>query len=156
MAELDLRTVNVGNLDHLLRTLPRKMTNKHVRRATRQGAAMVRDRIKQIAPVRDRRNLGYRKGNRRPPPGRLRRLVRSKGRRGKRTYTKASVFYPTEGAGHDRKNAFYWRFVNFGTRHMPPQPYIDVAAAQMFRPVVRHTVKEVNTGIRVEMRRAGL
>ena len=148
---VEMQLTNLGNLQQVLDTVPRKVKNKHVRQATLEGAKQVRDYIKLTAPVRDGSSTAYRKGSKRPPPGRLRRLVRARRRRGKRTYEKSVVFYPTEGPGNDPKNAFYWRFVEFGTRHMAPIPFVSVAADTMFRPVVNTVIRRINTGIRNEM-----
>jgi len=151
MADVELQLRNLGNLQDVLKKVPRKVANKHVRQATVEGARRVRDYIKVTAPVRDGSVTAYRKKQQRPPPGRLRRLVKAKTRRGKRGYQKASVYYPTAGAGNDPKNAFYWRFLEFGTKHMPPIPFVSVAADTMFRPVVNHIIKRINTGVRAEM-----
>lgn len=148
---VEMSLENLGNLQEVLRIVPRKVANKHVRQATVEGARKVRDFIKRTAPVRDGSSTAYRKGSKRPPPGRLRKLVKAKTRRGKRGYQKASVFYPTEGKGNDPKNAFYWRYLEFGTRHMAPIPFVSVAADTMFRPTVNHIIKRINTGVRAEM-----
>ena len=113
MAALEVKLEGAEELERLLRQLPVRMRKKHLRRAIRRGIVLVRDQIKTTAPV------GVGPGKVRH--GRLRRLVRIKARRGKRGYLKVSLIYPTEGAEGDPKNAFFWRFVEFGTKFKPIQ-----------------------------------
>ena len=143
----------IDDLNKLLEQLTPKLRKKTLRRAVRKAIVVTRDDIKATAPIRQSHKVvKYRKGIDRPKPGRLRRLVRVKARRGKRTYLKVSLFYPTEGAGNDPKNAFYWRFLEDGTKHMPAQPYILPAVDRTFNRVIRVMTGETRAGIAAELR----
>ncbi len=154
---LEVKLKGFDSVERLLNQLPVKMRNKHLRRATNQAIAVVRNDIKSTAPVRGGDSRSYRRGQKRPKPGRLRRLVRSKARRGKKGYLKASLFYPTPvgTSGNDPKNAFYWRFVEFGTKHMPARHFIDRSVKRTFKRVLRKYVDNVRVGVREEIRKAG-
>lgn len=157
--EMQLR--NLGNLQEVLRQLPTRVASKHVRQGAVEGIRLIRDHIKRTAPVRggDSAYTGIKNRNRitvlkRPPPGRLRRLVKARTRRGKRGYQKASLFYPTEGTARDPNNAFYWRFVQDGTKYIAPQPFVTAAADAQFKPAVNKVIRRINTGVREEMAKA--
>lgn len=142
--------------DELIKTMeniPPRLVKKNLRRATNQGATFVRDEAKRLAP-RD--------------TGRLRKNIKSKGRRGKRTYTKASVFVQVGdrtqqrmiggqfGSGssdfrNNPKDSWYWIFLERGTSEMPPQPFIRPAVDSQFQKVTRHVVRETDQGIKREM-----
>jgi HK97 gp10 family phage protein len=131
-----------------------------VRKATRNGSKIIRDEVRRLAPVRT---------------GRLRKNIMHKGRRGKRTYEKASVFVRTaertqrntvSGAGFgtsqtygsvaesraDKKDAFYWRFVAEGTKYMPPFPFHKIAAERSFNQTVNYVYDETIDGLTKEVR----
>ena len=149
----------IDDLNKLLEQLTPKLRKKVLRRAVRRSIAITRDDIKATAPIRQSgRVIAYRKGERRPKPGRLRRLVRIKARRGKRTYLKVSLFYPTEGAGNDPKNAFYWRFINDGFVNkwsgewIPGTHYVIKSVDRTFNRVIRVMTGETRAGIAAELR----
>jgi HK97 gp10 family phage protein len=131
----------LGDVQRLLKQLPPRMRSKHVRKATRQAIALVRNDIKARAPVGEL--------------GRLVKLVRIRPRRGKRGYQKASLEYRTEGSAGDPKNAFFWRFLEFGTKHIPAQPFVFPAADRQFKRVVRKVQDAVRVGVREEVRKTG-
>jgi len=136
----------------MLKALPPSVGKKHMRRAIRQGIILVRTTIKATAPQRSSaKSRGVRKGQKQTRPGRLRRLVRVKARRGKRGYLKVSLMYPTEGTSDNPKNAFYWRFVEFGTRIQQANPYIQRAVDLNFQGILRHVINETNKGLREEL-----
>ena len=141
----------------LLKQVPRTVGKKHMRRAIRQGIVMVRQTIKATAPIRSGASRrGVRRGQKQARPGRLRRLVRVRSRRGKRGYLKVSLSYPTEGRSDDPKNAFYWRFVVDGFVHtngtfIQGNDYIQRAVDINFRAILRHVIRETNAGVREEL-----
>ena len=152
-AAVELKLEGAAALRELLKQLPPAVGKKHMRRAIRQGIALVRNEIKTTAPVRTKvKQRG--KGATRARPGRLRRLVRIKARRGKRGYLKVSLLYPTEGDANNPKNAFYWRFVEEGTRFMPGVHYIQRAADSNFQAIVRKVITETSNGVREEIAKA--
>lgn len=145
----------MDELNRLLEEIGPRLRNKHLRNGVSKAIRVTRDDIKATAPIRDTGQRTYRKGATRPKPGRLRRLVRVKLRRVKRTYVKAQLFYPTEGEGNDPKNAFYWRFLEDGTKNMPPHPFILPAVDRTFNRVVRVMTGETSAGIRAEIKKLG-
>lgn len=111
MAELQRATQDLGaqlaELEHTLTAvLPREARNIG-RRAIVAVAREVRDDIRAAGPV-DR--------------GTLRKAVRSRREKGGRDTVEAGIRI-TEGR-EARHDAFHWRFVEFGTQHMPPVPFI--------------------------------
>lgn len=150
--------VQLEGVDELIKFMKKagpKLNGKHLRRATRQGAAMLRNEIRARAPSRT---------------GRLMKNVVSLGRRSKRTYVKASVTVRVAQASQKRsvtgrfkrgnrgrddpKDAFYWRFLEYGTKNMPAQPFIRPAAEAMFPKITRHVIQETNRGLREELQKA--
>jgi HK97 gp10 family phage protein len=144
---LRVRLEGVDELKKVLAQLPASVRKKHLRRAVRQGIALIRDDIKNTAPIRAK--VAGEKARARP--GRLRRLVRIKQRRPKRGYLKASLFYPTEGNPSDPKNASHWRYVEFGTKNHAPNPYIARAVLRQFPRVIKKVIGETNRGAREEL-----
>ena len=153
-AAITMKLEGAGALRELLKQLPASVGKKHMRRAIRQGIALVRNDIKANAPVRTKVKQSGRKGGTRPKPGRLRRLVRIKARRGKRGYLKVSLLYPTEGDTNNPKNAFYWRFVEEGTKFMAGTHYVQRAADANFQPILRKVITETTAGVREEINKS--
>lgn len=145
----------IKELDTALKTLPKGMRKNYLRKALRRGGAIVRDKVKSKAPV------GQGPTAKGLKHGRLKRLVRTKARRGGRTYVKVSVFYPKTDARQTgiagRKNprdAFYWKFVEFGTRFFPAQPYIRPVVDSSRAQVLRVSIQAVNEGVQKEFAKA--
>ncbi len=151
MAAVEIKIQGAEELEKMLKQLPKRLRVKHLRRAIRRGISLTRDDIKATAPVRPAGEAAYRRGTNRPKPGRLRRLVRIKARRGKRGYLKVSLFYPTEGAGNNPKNAFYHRFVRDGTRFIQANDFVERSANTTFPRVVGIVIAETNAGVREEI-----
>ncbi len=150
MAAVEVKLQGVEELEKLLDQLPPRLRKKHWRRAIRRGIALVRDDIKQTAPMREPGTAG----KNRPKPGRLRRLVRIRPRRPKRGYLKISLFYPVLkelGTTNDPKNAFYWRFVVDGTRFMPANDFVKRSVDSKFTSVLATVIAETNAGVREEI-----
>lgn len=151
-AAVELKIEGADELLKMLKRVPANVGKKHMRRAIRQGITLVRQTIKATAPVRSSAGQrGVRRGQTQSRPGRLRRLVRVRARRGKRGYLKVSLFYPTEGTSDNPKNAFYWRFVEFGTINQPANPYIQRAVDINFQAILAQVIRETNAGIREEL-----
>lgn len=150
MAALTVKLEGVDELQRALKRLPVSLRKKHLRRATRQGIALIRNDIKATAPQRP----SSPRFKDRPKPGRLKRLIRILPRRPRRGYLKISLFYPVLrelGTTNDPKNAFYWRFVEFGTKHQPANPFVQRAADRNFRRVLTKVIAETNRGVRGEL-----
>jgi HK97 gp10 family phage protein len=152
----------VEELQKAMAKLPANVAKKHMRTAIRRGIVLVRDHIKANAPIRTQASRrGVRRGQKAAKPGRLRRLVRVKSRRGKRGYLKVSLQYPTEGRSDDPKNAFYWRFVVDGFTHtngqqIPGNDYIQKAVDQRFLAIISTVISETNKGVRESLAQAGV
>lgn len=157
-SRVEVKVDGIEEIEKMLRRLPASVSKKHMRRATRQGISLIRNHIKANAPVRAKADKTYRDGRKRPKPGRLRRLVRIRSRRGKRGYLKFSLFYPVpdDTQGDNPKNAFYWRFVEFGTKFISANPFIQRAVDRNFGAVVRKVITETNKGLREELAKAGV
>ncbi len=150
MANLKVQLEGAEELEKALKRLPPRLRKKQLRTAIRRSVALIRDDIKQTAPIRDRGTAS----KARPKPGRLRRLIRIRPRRPKRGYLKVSLFYPVLrelGTRDDPKNAFYWRFVVNGTKHTPANDYIQRSVDKNFRRVLSKVITETNAGIRSEL-----
>ena len=161
----ELARVNIDGTEELLkamRRLPPNVAKKHMRTAIRRGIVLVRDHIKQNAPIRAAQTKrGVRRGQKAAKPGRLRRLVRVKSRRGKRGYLKISLQYPTVGKSDDPKNAFYHRFVRDGFVHtsgkfISGNDYVQRAADQRFLAIIATVIRETDKGVRESLREAGV
>jgi HK97 gp10 family phage protein len=157
-----MKLEGVDELQKAMKLLPPSVAKKHMRRAIRRGIVLVRDHIKSNAPIRSAASKrGVRRKQKAVKPGRLRRLVRVKSRRGKRGYLKVSLIYPTEGTSDNPKNAFYWRFVVDGFRHtsgviIPGNDYIQRAVDQRFTTIVRQVITETNQGVKEALSQAGV
>lgn len=152
MPAVEIRLQGVEELEKLLNQLTPALRRKHWRRAIRRGISLVRDDIKQTAPVREPGTAS----KKRPKPGRLRRLVKIRPRRPKRGYLKISLFYPVLkelGTTNDPKNAFYWRFVVDGTRFMPANDFIRRSVDSKFNAVLIKVIAETNAGVREEIQK---
>jgi len=149
----DVKLRGFDDVERLLKQLEPKMRSKHLRRGVRQAISVVRDDIKRTAPIRSSPPLIQKRGEKPPKPGRLRRLVRVRARRGKRGYLKVSLIYPTSENPNDNKNAAHWRFVEFGTKHVRANPYIFRSVKRQFRRVLRKLTDSIRVGVREEIRR---
>lgn len=115
----------------------RQMRKKHARRGVNRGAAHVRTVYRNGVPQET---------------GRLARNVRSKARRGGRTYVKASVMIQVGGGRDDPGDAFYWRFLEYGTQYIDAQPFLERLSKQAFPKTVRIIFGEVNRGLKADFR----
>lgn len=110
-----------------LRKLEPRMAKNILRGSVRAIAAEIRDEARANAPVET---------------GNLKRNIISKGRRGRRGSIRASVIAREEGKRGDKKNAFYWRFVEFGHfdrggNQIPGRPFITEAYESMRGRIVQ-------------------
>ncbi len=77
---------------------------------------------KMAADVRDDARARVQKNT-----GNLRSNIVSKRRRGKRHVSRADVIVREEGTRYNKKNAFYWRFIEYGTRFKSARPFLRPA-----------------------------
>jgi len=126
--------VQVEGLDALaraLRELPDRVAKNGLRAAVYAGAKVVRDEAKLQAPV-----ATFDLGPNQPPPGTLKRSVVLKQIPELSGKTKQTFFvtvrhgkkYRKQGKkGNLSQDAWYWRFVEFGTVKMPARPFLRPA-----------------------------
>lgn len=120
-----------AELVNALQVLPDRVAKNGLRASVYAGAKVVRDEAKSRAPVaqqvRDPRH---------PPPGTLRRSIIMKHIRGLSNLTRQTFFvtvrqgkkYRNQGKKKNlSQDAFYWRFVEFGTRKMAARPFLRPA-----------------------------
>lgn len=114
-----------------LKALPDRVARNGLRASVYAGAKVVRDEAKSRAPVAQEI-----KNPRHPPPGTLRRSVIMKHIRELSGLTRQTFFitvrqgkkYRNQGKRRNlSQDAFYWRFVEFGTRKMAARPFLRPA-----------------------------
>ena len=127
-------SVQVQGLDQLakaLRELPQRVARNGLRAAVYAGAKVIRDEAKLHAPVATG-NLGANQ----PPPGTLKRSVIMKQIPELSGAQKQTFFvtvrhgkkYRKQGKkGNLSQDAWYWRFVEFGTVKMSARPFLRPA-----------------------------
>lgn len=115
-------------LNEALQQLPQNIAKNVLRGATSAGAAVIRKEARQRAPVFD----GQMSDNH-PPPGTLRKSVYQSQRRMLSSAVK-QVFHVGVRTGKSLKDkagrtldAYYWRFVEFGTSKMAARPFLRPA-----------------------------
>lgn len=116
---VEVRVEGLLELRRKLRELPAGMDKRAVSDALRAGARVVRSEAMLRAPVAAR---PHKFGNRRDRlvlPGNLRRSIRIAALRDTPHFATVAV-----GVG---RGAFYWRFVEFGTRFIRPRSFLRLA-----------------------------
>lgn len=142
-------------LDDLLRLLPRKIVAKHLRKALRAGANVIKDEARRHAPVRadearktfaapDRKRKGFKVVKARPP-GFLRRQI-IVGFRRQQVETGMTVSIGPS------KAAFYGLFQELGTSRQAARPFLrpalDVKADEAIAAIGAELAKALRTGFR--------
>lgn len=124
----DYSTVKITGLKELndaLKELPDRIAKNTLRGAVAAGAAVIRKEARNKAPVY---TGSVADGH--PPPGTLRRSVYQKQIRELSSVVKQTFFVGVRtGAAAAKKglDAFYWRFVEFGTQKMAARPFLRPA-----------------------------
>lgn len=130
MAEM----VNVEGLAELraaLRELPQRIARNALRGAVSAGAAVIRKEAKARAPL-----YTGKVADGHPPPGTLKRAVYQKQINELSSLTNQVFFvgvrhgkkYQKQGKKGDKsQDAYYWRFVEFGTSNMAARPFMRPA-----------------------------
>ncbi len=130
--------VRVDGLDEAiaaLRALPARLRKRALRNALAAGGRVIRDVARRGAPVINPAAAPVLKGWRKP--GTLKRAIVVRTSKAARRAGDLGVFVnvrPAKAGQRGAKNPldpFYWRFVEFGTRHSRPQPFLRPAAAQL-------------------------
>lgn len=96
-----------------LKALDQKIRTRALRRSLRAAAKVVADEVKAGAPA---------------DTGQLRRNITVTTQYSRRNALISSqVRVRTKGKRGDQRNSFYWRFLEFGTRHIAPVPFVTRA-----------------------------
>lgn len=133
-------TVEVEGLGELLKrleALPREISGKNggpVRRALGRAARLVRDEVRTNAPRRSgnlqANIIAARVRDDRPPGVAERFVVSVRGKRQRYANTAENRRSGRVGKTYQRDgDAFYWKFLEFGTAKMPARPFIQPSFA---------------------------
>ena len=130
----------LAELNRALRELPQRIANRGLRTAVYAGAKVIRDEARHRAP-KAAQSLGIKQ----PPAGTLKRSVIMKHIRelsggGRQTFyvlVRQGKKYRNQGKrGNLSQDAWYWRFVEFGTRKMAARPFLRPALESRRREAV--------------------
>ena len=126
-----VRIEGLAQLDRALRELPQRIANRGLRASVYAGAKVIRDEARSRAP-----KAAQSLGPKQPPPGTLKRSVIMKHIRelsggGRQTFyvlVRHGKKYRNQGKrGNLSQDAWYWRFVEFGTVKMSARPFLRPA-----------------------------
>ncbi len=142
MIDMNLDFSGLQDIAKDLELLSKAENNKVLRDATRAGATVLRDEVEDRAPEKS---------------GRLKKnivVVTQRGRRGEIT---SGVHIrgrnPVTGNSdnslktNDRRNAFYWRFVELGTSTSPAHPFVRPAYDTRVEEAANTAMARMNTAI---------
>ena len=126
-----VRIEGLAQLDRALRELPQRIANRGLRASVYAGAKVIRDEARSRAP-----KAAQSLGPKQPPPGTLKRSVIMKHIRelsggGRQTFyvlVRHGKKFRNQGKrGNLSQDAWYWRFVEFGTVKMSARPFLRPA-----------------------------
>ena len=155
MAEIQ-NVQGLAQLSALLKTLPAHLAKKHLRAAVAEGAKLVRNDARTRAPV----SSGA-KAKGAPSSGTLKKSIVMKSIPEK-SHLERQTFYVTVRRGKKfqrvtrRKkgqsttvnlDAFYWRFVEFGTKFITAQPFMRPAFEMQKKAAVDAIAARLKSGI---------
>jgi len=106
-------------------------TNKVIRRTMSAAIATVRTAAREAAPKAEKsftrhfRSTGTRVEIK---PGTLRKAIKSKAKQARGNRNRFEGVLTVDEGSQDSRDAFYWRFVEFGTKDQPARPFIRPAA----------------------------
>lgn len=130
--DIGAKVHGIPELKAALRSLPDKLRRRALRNALAAGARVVRDAAKRGAPVlRPELQAPYRK------PGTVRDAVTVRTSKRARRVGNVGVFLNVRPAkqgargAKSRTDPFYWRFLEFGTKHMSARSFLRPAAAKL-------------------------
>ncbi|NBU45443.1 MAG: HK97 gp10 family phage protein [Betaproteobacteria bacterium] len=126
-----VRIEGLAELNRALRELPQRIANRGLRTAVYAGAKVIRDEARHRAP-----KAAQSLGTKQPSAGTLKRSVIMKHIRelsggGRQTFyvlVRQGKKYRNQGKrGNLSQDAWYWRFVEFGTVKMSARPFLRPA-----------------------------
>ena len=142
---VDMKLDGFKELAEAMRELGPRVAKNFLRSAVQTGAALIRDEAKLLAPVS---TPGEKSANQ-SPSGTLKRAIAIKRERDSRDIfsAKYSVFVRAGGMkgvnAYGKTDAFYARFVEFGTSKMAAKPFL--------RPAFDHKKEAAVTAIGVRL-----
>lgn len=123
-----VKVLGLKELNAALAELPERIARNALRGAVSAGAAVIRKEARAIAPIfTGAVSQGH------PPPGTLKKSVFQKQMSAlsgllKQTFAVGVITGRSrKGKGGRSANAFYWRFVEFGTAKMAARPFLRPA-----------------------------
>ena len=144
----------LAELDRALRELPLRIANRGLRTSVYAGAKVIRDEARARAP-----KAAQSLGPKQPPPGTLKRSVIMKHIRelssgGRQTFyvmVRHGKKYQKQGKrGTLSQDAWYWRFLEFGTRKMAARPFLRPALESRRREAVDAIKARLRQRIEIE------
>lgn len=143
MIETGLDFSGLNDIAKDLEALSRAENNKVLRDATRAGAEVLKDEVIARAPVRTgklKKNVVVvtQKSRRR---GEISSGIHIRGRN-MRTGNSDNTMKAS-----DKRNAFYWRFLEMGTVNMPPHPFIRPAFDVRQEQATEVAIRRMNQAI---------
>lgn len=155
MAKVEtVRIEGLAELDRALRELPQRIANRGLRTSVYAGAKVIRDEARERAP-----EAAQALGPRQQPPGTLKRSVIMKHIRelsggGRQTFyvlVRHGKKYRNQGKrGKLSQDAWYWHFVEFGTRKMSARPFMRPALEARRREAVDAIKERLAQRIEIE------
>ena len=151
-----VRIEGLAELNRALRELPQRIANRGLRTAVYAGAKVIRDEARHRAP-KAAQSLGIKQ----PPVGTLKRSVIMKHIRelsggGRQTFyvlVRQGKKYRNQGKrGNLSQDAWYWRFVEFGTRKMAARPFLRPALESRRREAVEAIKGRLAQRIEIEVK----
>jgi HK97 gp10 family phage protein len=132
MPDVQLRIQGLDDMRRQLLAIPAKLRVRAIRNALAAGARIVRDEAKRRAPVLSPQTAApYRR------PGTLKRAISVRTSRIARRAGDVGVFVNVRPLKRNQRSAknpadpFYWRFMEFGTKHIQPRAFLQPAAARL-------------------------
>ena len=145
MSKFEAEVVGLKEFKKLANTLPEKVKRRVVLKSLRAAARNVRDEAKK-----ELKSLIKHKSE---STGRLAKAIKVKGKQNRKwkNFFKASVIVNKGESRGDKKGAFYWRFVEYGTKKQSPKGFflkaskkVEPKAKALFATSLKATVdKEV-------------
>lgn len=131
MADLSVEILGLRELDRALQELAWPAARRALRKGMRKGANVVRDEARAKAPV---------------DTGNLKRRIRTRERSEEEGNMRYAVEIP--------RNAFYGRFIEYGTSKMAAKPFLRPAAESKTEAAVTAMRDALAEAIEIEMQRA--
>lgn len=139
-------------LDEALKQLPMKLQQRYLRKSVAVGAKLIRDAVRLKAPIdtgKLKRNIIFVRSRRGSAPGRetYSIMVRTK----KKKFADTKLNRRLNRVGRDyvvEGDAYYWKFIEFGTKNQPARPFMRQAFQQSQAAAIAAVQKELEAGLK--------